>query len=179
MGCFFLKRDTCHTYTTEILFCYTLYLFPKAAPPTFHTTFLFIPCLKNKYPKGILCWCIYQYKRYLWKHYLKCCLKEHLENILLVCLVRYWISRGCTTFILPEEQFDLTIFWESTENGRSCYLGRIAWFLSISITGWLVCEKHSLILLGTLHAKYYQSVIKKTMASLNNPSDGFPSLTQQ
>ena len=27
----------------------------------------------------------------------------------------------------------------------------------------------------TLHAKYYQSVNKKKMASLNNPLDGFPS----
>ena len=39
------------------------------------------------------------------------------------------------------------------ENGRSCYLGGIAWFLSILVIGWLVCEKHSLILLETLPEK--------------------------
>lgn len=136
---FFLKRYMSYIYYIDFLSAKLFYLFPKAAPPTLHTTFLFIPCLKNKYPKGIelLCRSIHKCKRYSWKHYLKCCLKGHLENILLVHLVGNWISRGCPALILPEEQFDLTIFRKSTENGESWWPWRnslVSQYLSHRVT---------------------------------------------
>lgn len=75
---FFLKRHIGQTYTNYIFSI--IFLLPNAAFPTLHYH------TQNKYPKEIkfLCQVPCKYKRYSWKHYLECFLKETSLNIFLV-----------------------------------------------------------------------------------------------
>lgn len=108
--CVCVFSETHRSYYINYIFSIIFLLVPKCSisHPHHHThANLFITyCLQNKYPKEIeiLCQVTCKYKRYLWKHYLNCFLKETFQNILLVSLVLYGISRGYTVFILPEGQ---------------------------------------------------------------------------